>query len=405
MTKLYFKKFFSDPVQAAKTLLVSAKDYAQLAELRAKETKDSAEETKCDAEVTKLHVEIDRLEQRIIIPLLKQEWRRITAWNQIQEKKKEGEYPTIRSVPICSEGFFIALTEVLMFLEAKAKLENQQAMFAYVRHFENNFSVISTISDVVIAIIPLETIIGITKSGKIVPERAVIFPDGTRIYQMDRFKGIVFVISTANHTVIAPIPVKRYAHGIAITPDGTTIYVTQPFNSSVAVISTANNKVTTTIPVDSCPREIAITPDGKQVYVVHGTKDTVSAIDTKSKERIALIPVGKNPSAIAITPDGRSAYVTGDHGISVIDTAKNTVIYTISCKRIQEMYPVMMPLEEIAISPDGMKIYTTAHDSPEKFFIFVISTLNNSLIDTIEMHIDRRDGKIARKIIFGHWPG
>jgi YVTN family beta-propeller protein len=55
-------------------------------------------------------------------------------------------------------------------------------------------------------------------------------------------------------------------------------------------------------------------------------------IETASKAIVSKILVGTAPSGVAVTPDGKHAYVTnpGSNSVSVINTASNTVVATVS---------------------------------------------------------------------------
>ena len=71
---------------------------------------------------------------------------------------------------------------------------------------------------------------------------------------------------------------------------------------------------------------MAVSPDGTHVYVTKYTSTAqhgVSVIDTATNTVSATIPVGELPTAVAVSPDGTYVYVTNDGGgtLSVIDTA------------------------------------------------------------------------------------
>jgi hypothetical protein len=96
-----------------------AQNYAKAAELRAKEAEHLAQTAKDPAKGTELRALAAwyraRAHQYTIILLLQQERRRITAWIQIQKKKKEGQYLKVGSDPICSDESFTVLGMVLTF--------------------------------------------------------------------------------------------------------------------------------------------------------------------------------------------------------------------------------------------------------------------------------------------------
>jgi YVTN family beta-propeller protein len=79
--------------------------------------------------------------------------------------------------------------------------------------------------------------------------------------------------------------------------------------------------------------------------VANGADDTVSVIDTATNTVVATITVGAGPRGIAITPDGVTVYVTNQEANTVtpIDTATNTAGTPI---------PVGANPRGIAIGPD-----------------------------------------------------
>jgi YVTN family beta-propeller protein len=114
------------------------------------------------------------------------------------------------------------------------------------------------------------------------------------------------------------------------------------YKGTVSVIDTATNNVTATVPVGSAPSGIAVNPDGTRVYVAVENPDgyfleriggvtaitgAVDVIDTAKYEFIDRVSVGSAPQEVAVTPDGNKVYVVnyGSNTTSVIDTATNTV--------------------------------------------------------------------------------
>jgi YVTN family beta-propeller protein len=74
---------------------------------------------------------------------------------------------------------------------------------------------------------------------------------------------------------------------------------------------------------------VAVTPDGSTVYVTNANSNTISVIDTAKNTVVGSpIPVDFHPEGVAVTPDGKKVYVANEEAgtVSVIDTAKNTVI-------------------------------------------------------------------------------
>lgn len=87
--------------------------------------------------------------------------------------------------------------------------------------------------------------------------------------------------------------------------------------------------------------------------------------------------VGSNPSDLAITPNGQYVYVTNiaDNTVSVVSTATNKVVQTISDSSFNQPYTV-------SINPAGTKAYVT-NSAPTATTVSVISIATNMVIAVI----------------------
>jgi YVTN family beta-propeller protein len=70
-------------------------------------------------------------------------------------------------------------------------------------------------------------------------------------------------------------------------------------------------------------------------YGEHADGSTVSVIDTATNTVVATVTVGTGPIGVAVTPDGKHVYVTNQGGghsntVSVIETATDTVVATVT---------------------------------------------------------------------------
>jgi YVTN family beta-propeller protein len=70
----------------------------------------------------------------------------------------------------------------------------------------------------------------------------------------------------------------------------------------------------------------------QNAYITNDGSGNVSVIDTATNTVIATITVGTAPFAVAVSPDGGTVYVANidSDNVSVIDTATNKVIATIT---------------------------------------------------------------------------
>ena len=186
------------------------------------------------------------------------------------------------------------------------------------------------------------------------------------------YPGIVFVSNKGNGTVVAIQPqtkqvLRTFAVGqgpteMALT--GVRIYVANSTGNSVSMINLDTNTVSAPIAVGNNPTGLAVSPNGTRVYVTNQGSNTVSVINatTTTNTVIASIPVGSQPSSVVISPDGSLAYVANsDDTVSVIDTATNVVVRTVSIDSNPEFGMHSMALSQGYNYPyrDDDRIYVT----------------------------------------------
>ena len=252
---------------------------------------------------------------------------------------------------------------------------------AYVANLRSDFvSVIDTATNVVVQQIP----IGFGQVG------IDVSPDGMRAYAtlMDSSDvaadhpwgrvSDVAVIDTVAGSVLTTIHTAApYIADITVSPRGDIVLLTDHFNNVVRVLSTANNSIVASIPVGSAPDQVAFSPDGRLAYVSNILSWTVSVIDTATLTVVATVGgVGAGANTVCVSPDGGRVYV-GSHwnGVSVIDTSSNTVIANLPLNAPNG------PVVAMALTPDGTKLYVTDrhHSSQTPNNVWVVNTATNSV--------------------------
>ncbi|MBK8741332.1 MAG: YncE family protein [Betaproteobacteria bacterium] len=118
-------------------------------------------------------------------------------------------------------------------------------------------------------------------------------------------------------------------------------------------------------------------------YITNHGGSTVSVLDTATNTVITTITVGLHPYGVAVNAAGSRAYVTneGSHNVSVINTATNTVIATV---------PVGVTPEGVAVNPAGTRVYVTNWNSDT---VSVIDATTNTVIATVA--VGRCPGGVA----------
>jgi YVTN family beta-propeller protein len=233
------------------------------------------------------------------------------------------------------------------------------AQNAYITSIGNSnngaVSVINTVTDAVIATIPLNGGTGVAATR-------------TKVY-VAAGTGLV-VIDTATNKVVATVPVgadPTDSMGVAASPNRNKVYVTNFSSNSVSVIDAATDAVIATVPVGTNPYAVAVSPDGGKIYVANAHSQSVSVIDAATNAVIDTIPIPASAGviqAMATAPDGGKVYVLGwdfpsrtNNSMSVIDAARDTVTATITIPTLSPA-PETFPLG-VAVSPDSRKIYVT----------------------------------------------
>ncbi|MCO1602776.1 YncE family protein [Desulfosporosinus nitroreducens] len=116
-------------------------------------------------------------------------------------------------------------------------------------------------------------------------------------------------------------------------------------------------------------------------YVTNLGNDSVTVINTATNTILTTIslPDDSFPKGVAITPDGSRAYVTNrgtPDSVTVINTATNTIVTTIPL-------PDGSDPAGIAITPDGSRAYVTNSGTPDS--VTVINTATNTILTTIPL--------------------
>ena len=119
---------------------------------------------------------------------------------------------------------------------------------------------------------------------------------------------------------------------MAVSPDGTRAYVTNTDDRHSVGDRHHHQHRHRHHPGRRCPIGVALSPDGTRAYIVtpdftdfpNSTNEgTLSVIDTATNTVITTLTVGVEPRGVAVSPDGTLVYVTNrvDGAVSVITIA------------------------------------------------------------------------------------
>ena len=210
--------------------------------------------------------------------------------------------------------------------------------------------------------------LSLTQSGHSVT--GIVFAnDGRTIYTTDAESRILRASLDTNGIAMWDKPINLPAPsiggpcvpaGLSYSPDGNFLLAALTRNNSLGAVNLENLQVEQ-IEVGICPFMSVSTPSGK-IYVSNwggrkpksneatalssgsqilvdeetgiASDGTVSVIDWKQRKVIAEIETDLHPSSMVLSPDGRMLFVANSNSdtISLIDTAKDQVLYRIETK-------------------------------------------------------------------------
>ncbi len=201
-----------------------------------------------------------------------------------------------------------------------------------------------------------------------------------RVYVTNLNSGTVSVIDTASNSLVDTISVGKQPAGIALNADGSFAYCTDLEADRVYVIETASNKVGPAVAVGAKPYDIEISHLNNMAYVTNQDDMSVSVLDLSNNSLAAVIPLpfdgigGVFIYGIGLNPGGTRAYVGGyyhEGRLWVVDTTTHQAIDHL----------VLGHVEDIAVSPVENRAYVSRLSN----WVSVIDTAANSVLETISV--------------------
>ncbi len=242
------------------------------------------------------------------------------------------------------------------------------------------------------------------------PAHVVITSDGSKAYvtNFDQTVGQVYEYNTASMALTNVITVPNFmkaTHGARLSHDGKFLYIGNNGTDLITVVSTANDSIVAHVPVAPDvppfgsfiykPYQIAVRGDDRYIYVTCNGKGVVSVIKRDTSDAFAwqdTIRVGTKPLQCEVTRDERFLYVCnqGSGSVSVIDAQANHLLTTIDNVGKQP--------HGIDITDDSRTVYVTLENilngepphhpiagSKDPAFIAVIDVASNVVIRKIEV--------------------
>lgn len=148
----------------------------------------------------------------------------------------------------------------------------------------------------------------------------------------------------------------------------------------------------------SCTSESEGPPKGAYtVYVSNEGSGDVSVIDPVSRSQIAKFAVGKRPRGMALSPDGSLLYVAVSGspiaGPGVEESAlpppdksaDGIAVVDLRSRRLLRVMPGVSDPEQIAVSPDGNRLYVASEDTGR---LLVMNAANGRVLANLEVGVE-----------------
>ena len=158
------------------------------------------------------------------------------------------------------------------------------------------------------------------------PAHVAIDPAGTTAYVTNQFAQSVSVVDIATNTSKGTIPLPGSdAFNLRVSPDGSRLYVTRA-DGTLFVINTADRSIVTTVAVGPAANGLAFHPSQPILYVSSIQAGTVTAINTQTNAVQRMYTLGGAPQRIAVSNDGTQLYAANEvSGMNVLNLSTGGV--------------------------------------------------------------------------------
>ncbi|TVS14780.1 MAG: hypothetical protein EA424_18195 [Planctomycetaceae bacterium] len=185
------------------------------------------------------------------------------------------------------------------------------------------------------------------------PVDLVISPCGSWVVTVNQTSHSVSLVSLLDDRVLDEQPVGRRPVAIAQSDDGHWLLVSSRDSGELTRFDVENGTLKRSghVHVGYLPYGVVLSADGGTAYAALSARDQIVAVDVDSGRVTDQIDTGRWPRYLALSPDGTrlAVGVSGDLGISMVDTVKRKLLWT---ERLASMN-----VGHLVFSPDGSEVY------------------------------------------------
>ena len=144
---------------------------------------------------------------------------------------------------------------------------------------------------------------------------------------------------------------------IASTTNAQQLVVLNKAEASASIISLADGSIVATMPVGDGPHEVAVSPDGNwAVAANYGGRtagNSLTVLDLRNRRAVRTIDLGTyaRPHGIAFLPDGKRVIVTSEQ-------AKALVLVDVTNGRVDRAIDLGQPAHLLTLARDGRHVWT-----------------------------------------------
>jgi DNA-binding beta-propeller fold protein YncE len=218
------------------------------------------------------------------------------------------------------------------------------------------------------------------KTGSQVPDAGAIALSGNRrrLFGMESGVGRVFEINTRTLISTPIIELKQPLGAICANPDGSRLLLSSIAKKTLHLVDTAT-KQATVLPVDGkAIRACLFSADGALAYVIPVAAEDALIVDIKGgKVAGKLAPDAARPTRVTQivlhpNPTRKLGLIVAGAQIFYFDTATN--------KLIGAATTLGAPIHDLAIHPDGARIFALAHEN-----VFIVDLQTRAVQKTLEL--------------------